>query len=70
MFAYMLDIFFACKQAFVQKCFKSIDSSATSETFVTHGEIVIDFLNTPTNEPKSNHWVSTTLNHLVIQFVH
>ena len=56
------------KQVFIQKQLESIGLSATNGTFVTKGEIESNFLTTPTEEPKLNHWVNTTLNQLVIQF--
>ena len=56
------------KQVFIQKELESIGLSATNGTFVTKGEIESNFLTTPTEEPKLNHWVNTTLNQLVIQF--
>ena len=56
------------KKVFIQKYLESIELSATNGTFVTKGEIESNFLTTPTEEPKLNHWVNTTLNQLVIQF--
>ena len=56
------------KQVFIQKQLESVGLSATNGTFVTKGEIESNFLTTPTDEPKLNHWVNTTLNQLVIQF--
>ena len=47
---------------------ESTGLSASNGTFVTKGEIESNFLTTPTEEPKLNHWVNTTLNQLVIQF--
>ena len=55
-------------KSFIQKQLESIDLSARNETFVTKGEIENKFLTTPTEEPKLNHWVDTTLNQEVIKF--
>ena len=41
---------------------------ATKGTFVTTGEFETNFLGTPTEEPKLNHQVNTTLYQIVIQF--
>ena len=56
------------KQVFIRKQLESMGLSATNGTFVKKGEIESNFLTTPTEEPKLNHWVNTTLNQLVIQF--
>ena len=45
-----------------------IDLSVTNWTFVTKYEFESNFVTTPTEEPKMNHWVNTKLNQLVIQF--
>ena len=47
---------------------ESISFSATNGTFVAKSDIESNFSTTPTEEPKLNHWVNTTLNQLVIQF--
>ena len=43
---------------FIQKLLES----ATTGTLVTKGVIESNFLTTPTEKPKFNHWVRTTLN--------
>ena len=43
-------------------------SGISKNTFVTKGEIESNFLTTPTDKPKLNHWVKTILNQIVIQF--
>ena len=43
-----------------------IDLGATNETFITKGETLGNFYNTPTKGLKFNHRVNTTLNQLVI----
>ena len=45
-----------------------IDLNATNWTFVTKYEFESNFLTTPMEEPKLNHWVNTQVNQLVIQF--
>ena len=45
-----------------------IDLSATNGHFVAKDEFERQFLTTPTEEPKLNHWVNNTLNKIVIQF--
>ena len=52
----------------ILKYLKCNNLSATNGTFVTKGEIESNFLTTPTEEPKFNNWVNTTLNQLVLQF--
>ena len=52
---------------FIQKL-EIIDLSATNWTFVTKYEFESNFLTTPTEKSKLNHWVNTQLNQLVIQF--
>ena len=52
----------------MQKQLAIIDLSATNWTLVTKYEFESNFLTTPTEEPKFNHWVYTQLNQLVIQF--
>ena len=50
------------------KVVKVIDLSATNWTFVTKYEFESNFITTPTEEPKLNHWVYTQWNQLVVQF--
>ena len=59
---------FNLKQVFIHKFLESIDLSATNGTFVIKDEIESNFVTTPIEGPKLNHWVNTTLNQLVIQF--
>ena len=56
------------KNVLILKLLEIINLSATNGTFVKKGEIESNFLTTPTEEPKLNQWVNTTLNQLVIQF--
>ena len=42
--------------------------STTNGTFVTKSEIERNLTTTLPEKPKLNHWVNTTLNHIVIQF--
>ena len=55
-------------QVIIQKELESVNLSVTNDTFVTKGEIERNFVTTLTDEPKLNHWVSTILNQIVIQF--
>ena len=46
------------KQVFIQQELESIGLSSTNGTFVTKGEIESNFLTTPTEEPRLNHWAT------------
>ena len=56
------------RHIFMQKKLESVNFSVTNGTFVTKCEFESNFLTTPTDEPKFNHWVKTTLNQLMLQF--
>ena len=50
----------------IQRELESINLSATNGTFITKGEIEINFITTLNDEPKLNHWVNTILKQIVI----
>ena len=54
-------------QIIIQRDLESVNLSATNGTFVTKGEILINFLTTLTDVPKLNHWIKMILNQIVIK---
>ena len=51
-----------------QNMLESFKLSPTNGTFITKVEYKSNFLTTPSEEPKLNHWVNITLNQPLIQF--
>ena len=45
---------------FIQNVVRRYDLRATNGTFITKGECESNFLGTPTEEPKLNHWVKNS----------
>ena len=68
---YRFDIYYCAWNQFLYKSVELILINLLLMKLSSQNETnFIDFLNTPTNTPKLNHWVNTTLNHLVNKVVH